>query len=519
MLKNVVLPAPFGPIRLTIERSGMSKSTESTATRPPKTLVTARASRMLAGPASVSGTGPVSYGVAARGVHLVQLLGPLAIGDYALRPQEHHQHQDGSEQEEVVLGDVRVAEGLAPHRIAYGMDPLVDLGQEVEVEALQGDGAKDDAVYASHAAQDDHGEDQDRDVERETRREDVLYERPVVRASQSSEHGPHGVGPEFGRHQVDAHRRGRRLVLAHGDPGPPEPGVLEAYVDVDRDEHEDQDGVVPRVQIEGPEPLPGVEGVGQKGETRRVYSLDADGPIGQVEAAEVAPILEEARDDLPEAQRDYRQVIATQPEGGCADDNTAEPGKGSRDYEDQPEREVYAGEFTAGNGGSGRAEGDDDLPEVGGGQPADNVGAEGVEGHKAEVEEAGEPDHDVQAEGEHDVHGNDYCGVHQVHVCRIVEEGVDGRKQESDHDQGRRDCVPPEPRHRYSPPPCTAERSPSRPRGRNTSTRIRTEKITIGVQLAPMYWSDIALMTPIRSPPTTAPVRFPIPPRTAAVNA
>ena len=40
MLKNVVLPAPFGPIRLTMERSSMLKSTELTATKPPKRLVT-----------------------------------------------------------------------------------------------------------------------------------------------------------------------------------------------------------------------------------------------------------------------------------------------------------------------------------------------------------------------------------------------------------------------------------------------------------------------------------------------
>ena len=43
MLKNVVLPAPLGPMRLTIEPSGMSKSTLRTATRPPKRLVIALA--------------------------------------------------------------------------------------------------------------------------------------------------------------------------------------------------------------------------------------------------------------------------------------------------------------------------------------------------------------------------------------------------------------------------------------------------------------------------------------------
>src|ERR687896_516590 len=180
MLKKVVLPAPFGPIRLTMERSGMSKSTESTATRPPKTFVTFRASRILAGPSFPSGTGPSPNGVAARGVTLVQLLGPLAVGYYPFRPQEHHQYQDG-------------------------------------------------------------------DVEREARGEDVLYERPVVSACQAPEHGPHGVGPELGRHRVDTHRGGRRLVLAHGDPGAPQPGVPETYVHVDRDQDQNDYRVVPGV--------------------------------------------------------------------------------------------------------------------------------------------------------------------------------------------------------------------------------------------------------------------------------
>src|SRR5215472_11355317 len=45
-LKNVVLPAPFGPIRLTIEPSGIVKSIERTATSPPKRFVIARAFRI-----------------------------------------------------------------------------------------------------------------------------------------------------------------------------------------------------------------------------------------------------------------------------------------------------------------------------------------------------------------------------------------------------------------------------------------------------------------------------------------
>ncbi len=40
MLKNVVLPAPLGPMIETIERSGIANETSLTAARPPKRLVT-----------------------------------------------------------------------------------------------------------------------------------------------------------------------------------------------------------------------------------------------------------------------------------------------------------------------------------------------------------------------------------------------------------------------------------------------------------------------------------------------
>src|SRR3712207_6646474 len=111
MLKNVVLPAPFGPIRLTIECSGMSKSTSLTAMRPPKTLVIPRASRMWPScppplPFS-SATGYAPERVARiAALAAVQLLGALAIGDDAFGAEEHHEDQDDAEKQEVVLRDV-----------------------------------------------------------------------------------------------------------------------------------------------------------------------------------------------------------------------------------------------------------------------------------------------------------------------------------------------------------------------------------------------------------------------------
>src|ERR687894_1860911 len=99
MLKNVVLPAPFGPIRLAMARSGMSKSTDLTATSPPKTLVMPRASRMFVTASSRPfslGIGPLPDRIAAK------LLGALAVGDDAFKPQPHHQDQKYAENEKVV---------------------------------------------------------------------------------------------------------------------------------------------------------------------------------------------------------------------------------------------------------------------------------------------------------------------------------------------------------------------------------------------------------------------------------
>src|SRR5215207_594994 len=138
MLKNVVLPAPFGPIRLTIERSGMSKSTSLTAMRPPKTLVIPRASRMFAAlPSRPARTRPFPFSSATghsservTGVTTfpaVQLFGALAGGDEAFGPQEHHEDEEDTEQQVVVLRDVRLAKRGATDGVADGVDPYVYL--------------------------------------------------------------------------------------------------------------------------------------------------------------------------------------------------------------------------------------------------------------------------------------------------------------------------------------------------------------------------------------------------------
>src|SRR6187551_2911778 len=105
MLKKVVLPAPFGPIRLMIEPSGIVNSTSLTAIRPPNSLRTFSATRR-----SVIGRNPV--GVAALVRHVVErrvrcalldLLFMPAFGDEAGWPEQHHQDDDQAVDPELVL--------------------------------------------------------------------------------------------------------------------------------------------------------------------------------------------------------------------------------------------------------------------------------------------------------------------------------------------------------------------------------------------------------------------------------
>src|SRR4051812_9301294 len=113
MLKKVVLPAPLGPIRLTIEPRGTTKSTSLTATRPPNSLRIWFTSSSSPVPAAVL---PEVVAVSLMGDvverlvvdALVQLGRASRTGYQPLRPQEHHEHEDDPEDPELVLRHVQV---------------------------------------------------------------------------------------------------------------------------------------------------------------------------------------------------------------------------------------------------------------------------------------------------------------------------------------------------------------------------------------------------------------------------
>src|SRR5436309_1240160 len=135
MLKNVVLPAPFGPIRLTMRPVGITKSTSLTATSPPKTFRTRSAVRMA--PVPVLAVVPVVTGSSGEGVAVVTGSGvgvvvldvvlrlvvhPLfelglaaRLREETLRAEEHHDQQDDPEDQKRVPGDVEVRAEAVVH--------------------------------------------------------------------------------------------------------------------------------------------------------------------------------------------------------------------------------------------------------------------------------------------------------------------------------------------------------------------------------------------------------------------
>src|SRR6266550_7413242 len=147
MLKNVVFPAPFGPIRLTIEPTGTVKSTSSTATRPPNSL---RRSWVCN---SASGTGVLRIVERLVVQAFVELSGHPGARYQPLRPEEHHDHDDRSEDAELVLRDVDVRPEVA-------VDLRTDVGKPFTIEIREEAGAEDHTPDVPHAAEDDHAEDE-----------------------------------------------------------------------------------------------------------------------------------------------------------------------------------------------------------------------------------------------------------------------------------------------------------------------------------------------------------------------
>ena len=394
-LNNVVLPAPFGPMIPKIWPRWTVSDTPLRATTPPNCMTTSSriehllgdlrgASDVVLGQLDVRGhlergrsDGLVLAGVAVLGRgrdrshaavagRLGQLGRPLPAGQEALRAEDHHHHEGQAEQEEAVLGDGR---GLAADDAVEAVEQPVAPGRVAEVlrEEADGEGAGDDARGRPEPAE-DHGRQEE---ERQVQGEGVGVDEPDLRrvdpAAEAAGRCADGEGPELHLEGGHAHELGRVLVLADGGPGPADPRAVEPADEHDGDDDAGQHEVHVGERL-GAELQPG-----DRGGVR-----DARDAAGLTEA--VAVQRDDAH-DLAEAERDDGEVVASEPQGRAPQHDA-----GHHRQDDGDEQHLPRGERAVVGG------------ELGGG-----VGADGEEGHVAEVEHAGLADDDVQPEGQQDV--------------------------------------------------------------------------------------------------------------------
>ena len=112
-------------------------------------------------------------------------------------------------------------------------------------------------------------------------------------------------------------------------------------------------------------------------------------------------LMQHEADDLAEGERHDGEIVAAQPQHGEAED-------------DAPECRENAGDRQRDEEGPGQDAVAEPVGKKDGREQRIGIGADGVEGDVAEIEEAGEADHDVQAPAQHDVGEDQDAEIHDL---------------------------------------------------------------------------------------------------------
>ena len=188
-LNSVVLPEPFGPIRLTSSPASTVRSTASTAVTPRNRLVSPRISR--SGIATTRG--------ARRRRMAAQALRPADDDDEQQEPVDHH---------------------------APGRRHPEHLGQRSERRRPD-----EDAAQAPHAAQEHHHEQVDGEAHRELARAQHADVGDVEGADAAGQRAADDEGEHPVLERVDGAASRERLVVAHGVEGAAQPKGREAVIE------------------------------------------------------------------------------------------------------------------------------------------------------------------------------------------------------------------------------------------------------------------------------------------------
>src|ERR1043165_6272543 len=488
MLKIVVFPAPFGPIRPTSSCGSMARLKSVTAVRPPKRIVTPRA----------SSSGIVAPFLRRRVLALRQHLPQLAAAEESLRPREHqHDQRD------------RVDDHA---RVLVGVDHFLGHAQQLG-EDRQHDGGDDRAGDRAEPAEDHHHHELERPQERERCRVQVHL---VVREEPARDAGPERADDErlhLVLRSVHAHRLGGDLVLAHGQERAADRGAHEAPRDHDRQAGEEVD----------PEEIAPVRDAAEA-----------------VRAADLLDVEDEHADDLAEAERDDGQVIAAQPQRRQADEVAGHRRqRAAREQRHNEERVLRAGILV----GVRR--------EVEVGEERGEVSAHGHESGVAERELPGVAVDDVQRHRQRDVDADQDDDAGVVGDAGEAQRGqAPGGGEEESHEDREVDGVADEPGTAFhgaalANAECRMQNAESRgwrerfcilhsafciqtfsasylpksPLGRNSRMTMRITKAMASRKFENWLPPTKASTMPMVSPPTTAPGTLPMPPRTAAMKA
>src|SRR3954451_8759104 len=212
VLKQVVLPAPFGPIRPRISPGRRSRDTSARATTPPKRMVTLRSDNSAS-----AGARTVSAADSGTGRPLLELLEPLvqllgahapARREQALRTEVGQQHEQHPEDQHPEVGE--------------GPEQLGQVGDD--------DGAEHDAPAVARAA-DDHGcDEQDGQQQLERLRVDERLPGRKQRAGQTADEGADREREQLELERRYAHQLGGVLVLPGRLPRAADAAALQCLV-------------------------------------------------------------------------------------------------------------------------------------------------------------------------------------------------------------------------------------------------------------------------------------------------
>src|SRR5262249_44064744 len=211
MLKSVVLPAPLGPMRLAIIPASRPNSMALTAIRPPKALLTLRASRsaML-----------VAFFLCLT----MEFRGAACARKQTLRAEQHDDDQGGAEEEPAPELEIDLLQSRHRQELAKGAYELRRLGQNHAIEQQDDHATDDHASDIAHASENHHAEQHDRHLEAEEFGENRLELGGKERPPETGKGRPKSKGHELGADGIDAHAIGGGFILANGHPGAPETG-------------------------------------------------------------------------------------------------------------------------------------------------------------------------------------------------------------------------------------------------------------------------------------------------------